>query len=73
VSRKGLRRKEKVSVFIVFLGEAKGELSEEKREHEGKGLILRSEPAEVKEDGGRTFLGCTYSKARANRHLQAAF
>jgi len=35
VSRKGLRRKEKVIIFIVFPWRAKGELGEEKRELEG--------------------------------------
>jgi len=32
--------KSKVIIFIVFPWRAKGELSEEKREHEGKGLKL---------------------------------
>ena len=52
---------------MCFLGELKGELSEEKREHEGKGLRLRSStPAGLKRDGGRIYLGSTDSNAWGN-------
>jgi len=50
-----LRRKSKVIVFIVFLGELRGEL-EQRRESYGKGLSLEKKytPAE------RRRTGCTH-------------
>jgi len=64
VSRKGLRRKEKVIVFIVFPWRAKGELEQRRESYgDGKGLSLHLQeitPAE----GGRTLTGCTHPNAQ---------
>ena len=54
-------------MFIVFPWRAKGELEQKEREHEGKGLRLRSStPAGLKRDGGRIYLDSTDSKALGN-------